>query len=218
MTGSGKANLASGDIQSGQPVTVEYDGTDMVVVTPVANVQGLTGVVTTSRTITAGSGLAGGGDLSADRTLAVGAGTGIAVASDTVAIDKATSTQMQSPTTSGINKVVTGDNFQFHPGSAKGWVSFNGGSGAINGGAGVGSYNVASVTRNGVGDYTVAWATGFSSTGYAVAIWGQRTTASDPCFITMTSIAASSLRFATRQSNGTAEDYPLITVIALGSQ
>lgn len=36
MTASGKADLASGDIQSGQPVTVEYDGTDLVMVTPVA--------------------------------------------------------------------------------------------------------------------------------------------------------------------------------------
>ena len=34
MTAAGKADLASGDIQSGQPVTVEYDGTDMVMVTP----------------------------------------------------------------------------------------------------------------------------------------------------------------------------------------
>jgi microcystin-dependent protein len=36
-TGSGTATLASGDIQSGQPVTVEYDGTDMILVTPHAN-------------------------------------------------------------------------------------------------------------------------------------------------------------------------------------
>lgn len=37
MTASGKADLASGDIQSGQPVTAEYDGTDMVMVTLPAN-------------------------------------------------------------------------------------------------------------------------------------------------------------------------------------
>jgi hypothetical protein len=39
-------------------------------------------------TITAGSGLTGGGDLSANRTLNVGAGTGISVAADTVAVDQ----------------------------------------------------------------------------------------------------------------------------------
>jgi hypothetical protein len=36
-TASGKADLAADDIRSGQPVTVEYDGTDLVMVTPVAN-------------------------------------------------------------------------------------------------------------------------------------------------------------------------------------
>jgi microcystin-dependent protein len=36
MTVAGKANLAVGDIQSGQPVTAEYDGVDMVMTTPAA--------------------------------------------------------------------------------------------------------------------------------------------------------------------------------------
>lgn len=35
-TPSGKVNLAAGDIQSGQPITAEYDGTDMVMTTPAA--------------------------------------------------------------------------------------------------------------------------------------------------------------------------------------
>lgn len=38
MTGTGKVNLAAGDIQNGQPITTEYDGTDMVMTTPIANV------------------------------------------------------------------------------------------------------------------------------------------------------------------------------------
>lgn len=42
--------------------------------------------VSTSRNITSGNGLTGGGDLSADRTLAVGAGTGITVNADDVQI------------------------------------------------------------------------------------------------------------------------------------
>jgi microcystin-dependent protein len=36
MTLSGKISLGAGDIQPGQPVTVEYDGTDMVLITPAA--------------------------------------------------------------------------------------------------------------------------------------------------------------------------------------
>ncbi len=43
-------------------------------------------IVRTSRTITAGNGLTGGGDLSADRTLTVGAGLGITVNADDVAL------------------------------------------------------------------------------------------------------------------------------------
>lgn len=45
-----------------------------------------TGFVATGRTLTAGAGLTGGGDLSANRTFNVGAGTGIAVAADTVSL------------------------------------------------------------------------------------------------------------------------------------
>src|SRR6185436_2574778 len=42
--------------------------------------------VLTSRTLTAGAGLTGGGDLSADRTFTVGAGAGITVNADDVAL------------------------------------------------------------------------------------------------------------------------------------
>lgn len=45
------------------------------------------GAAPASRLITSGGGLTGGGDLSADRTLAVGAGTGIIVNADDVAAD-----------------------------------------------------------------------------------------------------------------------------------
>lgn len=42
----------------------------------------------TSRQIISGNGLTGGGDLSADRTLAVGAGAGITVAADAISVDQ----------------------------------------------------------------------------------------------------------------------------------
>lgn len=48
-----------------------------------------TTVVRTTRQVVSGNGLTGGGDLSADRTLAVGAGAGISVSADAVAIDTA---------------------------------------------------------------------------------------------------------------------------------
>lgn len=45
------------------------------------------GGVPTSRQVISGNGLTGGGTLAADRTLAVGAGDGISVAADAVAVD-----------------------------------------------------------------------------------------------------------------------------------
>lgn len=49
------------------------------------------GYVATSRQIISGNGIAGGGDLSVDRTLSIGAGTGISVGADTVGLDTANS-------------------------------------------------------------------------------------------------------------------------------
>lgn len=45
------------------------------------------GFVPTTRTLTAGAGLTGGGTLAADRTFDVGAGTGITVGASTVSVD-----------------------------------------------------------------------------------------------------------------------------------
>lgn len=56
------------------------------------------GGVPPTRTLTAGAGLTGGGDLSADRTFDVGAGTGITVAVDSMAVD-----QTFSPTWTGAH-------------------------------------------------------------------------------------------------------------------
>jgi len=62
----------------------------------ISNVDGLQtaldGKTPTTRTITAGNGLTGGGNLSANRTLNVGAGTGVTVNADTVSIGQDVST------------------------------------------------------------------------------------------------------------------------------
>lgn len=52
-------------------------------------------------------------------------------------------------------------------GSAKAWVSINS-SGSILGGAGVGSYNVSSVTKNGTGDFTVTYTNAFPNANYSI--------------------------------------------------
>lgn len=61
---------------------------------------------TLARQIISGGGLTGGGTLAADRTLAVGAGTGIVVNADDVAVDKASDSNVRS---AASNKVLTTD-------------------------------------------------------------------------------------------------------------
>lgn len=62
-------------------------GTDAWSVSATIPFADLTGVAPSARNLTAGAGLTGGGDLSADRTFTVGAGTGITVNADDVALD-----------------------------------------------------------------------------------------------------------------------------------
>jgi hypothetical protein len=68
-----------------QPADVPAD----VEALAVAVQNALNGKAPSTSVITAGSGLTGGGDLSASRTLSVGAGTGVAVAADSVGLDLA---------------------------------------------------------------------------------------------------------------------------------
>lgn len=84
-----------------------------------------------SRTITAGNGLTGGGDLSADRTLNVGQGDGITVSADTVAVDSTVIRTSGGQTISGALTVtgnVTGGGFNFILGNSD--QSTRGNSGA----------------------------------------------------------------------------------------
>lgn len=80
-------STASGTVTVSSPSDLTQAEADALYA-PVAHAHAPSGTPTT-RALTAGSGLTGGGDLSADRTFDVGAGTGITVAADTVAVDTA---------------------------------------------------------------------------------------------------------------------------------
>lgn len=102
------AQITPIEVLQGDRNILYCDGTDVVgaesstVTFPIAVAQGGTGANTAAnarvnlavppetRIITAGQGLIGGGDLSSDRTLNVGAGTGITVNADDIAVDVAT--------------------------------------------------------------------------------------------------------------------------------
>lgn len=108
-------------------------------------------------------------------------------------------------TTVGTSYVVNG--------SAKAWVNFNG-TGTI---AARDSFNVASLTDNGTGDYTVTFSSAMVNAGYCWhhsfvasyqrgvingASWGQTT---------------ANIRFNIRnETNGAAEDEPNVNVSTLG--
>lgn len=78
---SGDASSVAADLAAHEANTANPHATTAVQV----------GAPSTARQIISGAGLTGGGDLSADRTIAVGAGSGITVAADAIAADFGTS-------------------------------------------------------------------------------------------------------------------------------
>lgn len=95
------------------------------------------------------------------------------------------------------------------------WVNFVGSTGTINA-----SGNVTSVTRNGVGDYTVNFTTAMPDTNYCIQGAGRRASAT-PLIMSMSipNTAAydrtvSSFRFQTRADSTAAED-PLDFYVAV---
>lgn len=105
-----------------------------------------------------------------------------------------------------------------HPGVAKGWVEFDG-TGSTTVGA---SYNVASVTDNGTGDWTVNWTTSFSSANYAVVTGVRRDTASQNALVLIKSVAsnpvAGSVTIKAVNISVTAIDCEFVSVAAFGDQ
>ena len=97
-----------------------------------------------------------------------------------------------------------------HQGVCKGWINFNGtGTIAIND-----SFNVASITDNGTGDYTVTWTTSFATAYYAVSINASGSLAQN-----ITSQAAGSVRFTLfNASSGNPADSANISVMAIGNR
>jgi hypothetical protein len=132
------------------------------------------------------------------------------------AVGAAAATQADQETGTSTSVFVTPGRQQFHPSAAKAWWNFNG-TGTI---ALRASYNVASLTDNGVGDYTIVFTTVLSSANYAVAYTG----ANGGNAIVSDAAAASSLlaggaRQVTRQcTTGTLTDADLVSGVVYGDQ
>jgi hypothetical protein len=123
-------------------------------------------------------------------------------------------TQAQQETGTTLTRVVVTGRQQFHPSAAKAWVRFNGtGTPAVNA-----SYNVTSITDNGVGDYTINFTTAFSgATGYAAAFAMSNEASNVDNNIKITTMATGSLRVLTWE-NGAATDKANICATCFGDQ
>jgi hypothetical protein len=163
------SDLIDNDIVANQIVEVVYDGT---------NFQMLSTLPASAPFIDSTAIIKGSGDATKLLRIEVDGLTTATTRVLTMAdqdVDLTPATQAQMETGSATNVFVTPGRQQFHPGMAKFWINFNG-TGTI---ATRTSYNVTSITDNGVGDYTVTIATDFSTTDWCPWVMAQVTDAAN---------------------------------------
>lgn len=163
--------------------------------------------VTNARTITAAGLVTGGGDLTANRTVTVTAA---------IQSDQETGSSNAVAVTPGVQ--------QFHKSAAKAWVVFDGSAGTP---SVIDGYNVASITDNGSGDWTVNFTTSFSSANYAAAGSASATTGGTTLGLyfdrnagggTRVARTVSAIRVNAYSLAGAATDSPLVSVVCYGDQ
>lgn len=196
-------DLAALSVTSGADQFIISTGVGAYQHTNVSNTRTVLGLDTTD-TVTFGSlllvtdlAIAQGGTAA---STASGAFTNIKQnATDTIAGVAETATQAEQETATATDKIITPGRQHFHPSAAKGWVR-----GDLVGGD-VASFNVSSITDTAAGDWTVNWATNFSSASYNVSgISFTNTTAFDA--IMVVAVAAGTTRIINRNSAGAKGD------------
>jgi len=100
-------------------------------------------------------------------------------------------------------------------GFIKAWVNFDGDDGTV-----ADSFNVFSVTRTGVGAYTIVWDSFFPDANYAIA--GFLADLGLPAGVvangaTDTPLSANQALIQTHRVDGAAADYNLVTIMAIGN-
>ncbi len=124
--------------------------------------------------------------------------------------------QADQETATSLTTFVSPGRQQSHPSSPKAWCRFDGTTGTI-----ATSYNVTSVTRNSVGDYTVAFTTNFSAATWMPWFYSTPSigaTNFGPRNQAITSMAVGSIRFETLDGLGTNEDQTVVCFAAFGDQ
>lgn len=149
--------------------------------------------------------------IGAGLTLAAGSlSAPVAAASDTAAgvIEIADVSEMEAGSSATL--AVTPGRQHRHPSAAKGWVNYDQASNVVRA-----SFNVASVSDNSAGDFTVNWDTDFSSTYFANAGMAG----GDNYVISLAGISAGATGCTTRVANtSTLTDLPNNGVVAFGDQ
>lgn len=130
--------------------------------------------------------------------------------------DLVVATQAEMETATAVDKTVTPGRVQYNPGVAKAWCFFDG-STAGTFSPTVGN-NVASITRNGTGDYTVTFTTAFSSANYVLAGSADDQAGSSMGVVSIRTLAAGSARITVYDGTGTLRDKTKIAVIFHGDQ
>jgi len=104
-------------------------------------------------------------------------------------------------------------------GSAKAWISFDGGSittGTMNGVDS--SFNISSITDNGVGNYTINFDTNMDNDNYAVSVSSDSSYDYYGVWANVHVKTASSVRVIFRKYSTTSFDPDLVSVIIFGEQ
>ena len=211
-SGAGPVALTGSEITAGNTVSITYNSTISKYV--ITNSGGLLasnnlsdvastatslsnlGGVATTRTLTAAGCVTGGGTLAADRTFTVTAAS---------SSDQHTGTSTTHPVVPNVQ--------QNHPSAAKAWVQFAGATGTI-----AGSYNVTSVTRNGVGNYTVNFTNAMADTNYApfAMCSGPITSNASMRGCLIHTIATGSFSFYTYNGATALEDQTVVSCLIFG--
>lgn len=130
-------------------------------------------------------------------TAAVGSAT-VAPRRDHVHASTIAATQAEEETGSSTSAFTSPGTQQYHQSACKAWAK------TVKTGGVSASYNVASMTKNDTGDYTIAWTVDFSSANYTFV--GTMGGENGAIYAPVGSQAAATMKFYTQSSSHSASD------------
>lgn len=122
--------------------------------------------------------------------------------------------QAEMEASSSTTVPVTPGRQHYHPSAPKAWCMFNGQAAGTN--APTAGYNVASVTRNGEGDYTITFTNAMSSANYCVIGSSEVASAGSPRTLSPRTLATGSVQVRTGADNVGLEDGDIVCVAVFG--